>query len=160
MYIPAIIFNVIVMIVLIIAFKKNEEKAMDAMRLAWRSFLRLIPLMILLMFMYVLLGNLFTEQFILKYMSTASGVTGYLLGAALGGIIHLPMFIAFPIGGHLLELGVNPGFIAVLVTSLVMVHTFSIPIEVKELGWKFTIARNVLSLIFAIAIGVILGVLY
>ena len=61
---------------------------------------------------------------------------------------------------ELLDKGIDPGIVGGFITSLIMVHTFSIPIEIKELGFKFAITRNVLSFIFAITIGFIIAYIY
>lgn len=142
------------------SFLKNKEKNKEAIQLAFKSLKQIGPLILIILTIMMFIQRFFTTSFIEKYTTELSGPLGYIGAAFLGAIVHIPLFISFPLGGELLHAGVNPGFIAVLITSLVMVHTFSIPVEIKEMGLKFAIIRNVLSLLSAIMIGIILGVLY
>ncbi len=154
------LFNLFVLFLFALFFFKDRQKGKEVVRLAIKSAMAILPLLIIALVFMMFLDRIFSQEWIISYLSDTKGIMGYLLAAFLGAIVHVPLFISFPLGGELLKNGVNPGFIAVLITSLVMVHTFSIPIEIKELGLKFAIIRNSLSLVFAIIIGIIVGVLY
>ncbi len=156
----ALIFNAIVLIVFLVCYSADKEKSLHALRLSVRSFERIAPIFVVIIIFLIFMQGLFFGDAISAYLEGATGSAGYLLAAIAGAIVHVPPFIASPIAGQLLNSGVNPGYIAALVTSLVMVHTFSIPIEVRELGLKFALLRNLLCLVSAIVIGVIMGVLY
>lgn len=156
----ALIFNAVVFVVFFVCYFTGKEKSLHALRLSVRSFENIAPVFVVVILFLVFEQGLFSGDAIFAYVAGVSGLSGYLMAAFVGAIVHVPPFIAFPVAGPLLASGVNPGYIAVLVTSLVMVHTFSIPIEVKELGLKFALIRNFLCLVFAILIGVIMGVLY
>jgi len=49
--------------------------------------------------------------------------------------------------------------ISVFVTTLVMVGVVTAPMEIKELGKKFTLLRNGFGFIAALVIAVIMGVM-
>ena len=153
-------FNVLVAAVFFWFFHKDREKSLHAVRLAFKSFLTLLPLLVVVGVLLIFTQVVFSEEVLIKYPAEFTGALGYVVAALLGAFVHLPFFIVFPIGGQLLEKGVNPGFIAVLITSLVMVHTFSIPVEIKEMGLKFAVVRNLLCFAFALCIGIIIGVIY
>jgi len=155
-----ILFNLAVFITFLIYYSKNRDKARQALVLLYKSIRKIYPLILIMMFLFVFLQKLSIEGMITGYIEASSGYLGYLSAAVAGSIFHIPHFIAFPIGGQLLQTGVNPGFIAVFISSLVMVHIFSIPIEIKFLGVKFAVIRNGLSFMFSIIIGIIFGVLY
>ncbi|MCK5699349.1 MAG: hypothetical protein KAH93_05860, partial [Candidatus Aenigmarchaeota archaeon] len=156
----ALIFNAVVLVVFLVCYFRDKDKSVHALRLSVRSFERIAPVFVVVILLLVFAQGLFSGDAVFAYVAGVSGLWGYLVAAFVGAIVHVPPFITFPIAGQFLASGVNPGYIAVLVTSLVMVHTFSIPIEVKELGLKFALVRNFLCLVFAIVIGVIMGVLY
>ena len=156
----ALLFNIAVLVVFLLFYFRNKKKARHALHLAIKSFWKIGPLLLIVMIFLIFSQRIFSGERVITYLTHSSGPLGYLIAAFLGTVVHIPLFVAFPIGGQLLQSGVNPGLIAVLITSLVMVHTFSIPIEIKELGTKFAVYRNVLSFVFAICIGVIMGLLY
>lgn len=155
-----IIFNGLVGLFLLIYIFVDVRKAWEVIKSAFRSFRTVMPLLVVIFALLILMQQTFTEHQVAFIIKQTSGAWGYLVAGFLGAIVHIPLFVAFPVGGNLLHTGVNPGFIAVLITSLVMVHTFSIPVEVRELGLRFALKRNILSLIFALCIGIIMGVLY
>ncbi len=158
--IAPLIFNLVIIAVFASFYWKDNKKAVKAFNLALKSLLKIAPLIIIIIILLVFIQEILSAERLISYISGSSGPLGYVIAAFAGAFFHIPLFIAFPIGGQLLENSVNPGFIAVLITSLVMVHSFSIPIEVKELGLRFAVLRNSLSIIAAILIGAIIGVLY
>ena len=81
-------------------------------------------------------------------------------GAAMVGAVTLiPSLIAYPLAASLLRSGATVATIAAFITTLVMVGFVTAPMEIKELGKKFTIVRNGLGFIAAIIIGAIMGVI-
>ncbi len=156
----ALIFNAVVFAVFLVCYFTDKDKSVHALRLSVRSFERIAPIFVTVILVLVFVQDLFLGDVVFDYIAGVSGIWGYLAAAFLGAIVHVPLLITFPVAGQLLVSGVNPGYIAVLITSLVMVHTFSMPVEIKELGLKFALVRNFLCLVFAIVIGVLMGVLY
>ncbi|MEA3230102.1 MAG: hypothetical protein U9P44_04250 [archaeon] len=159
MYEP-LVFNAFIILVFLFFYSKNKNKAGKALKCAFKSLRNVIPLIMIMLIVLIFVQNTFSEEFIRQNITAFSGPTGYFIAAFLGAVVHIPLFISFPLGGQLLQSGVNPGFIAVLITSLVMVHTFTIPLEIKEMGLKFALARNILCLVSAIIIGFVMGVFY
>ena len=49
--------------------------------------------------------------------------------------------------------------VAAFITTLTMVGVVTLPLEIKEMGKKITILRNVFSFVFAIVIALIMGVI-
>ncbi|MFH1589897.1 MAG: permease [archaeon] len=159
-FIAPIIFYGIIGLLLFLSYRKNKEKFYDSLKISWKSGKNLLPIFLVVIILLMFTNSFLSKDFMNEYFTLFSGLSGILGAAILGSIVHIPPFIAFPIGGQILQSGVNAGVIAVLINTLIMVHTFTIPIEVKEMGWKFAIVRNGLSFIFAIIIGIIIGVLY
>ncbi|MFH1126913.1 MAG: permease [archaeon] len=159
-YMLPVMFNAIVLVFFLAFYYRDKDKSIHALRLSIRSFESIAPIFVVVILLLVFLQGFISEDVISLYVGGISGPWGYLLAAIAGAVVHVPPFITFPLAGQFLHAGVNPGYIAVLVTSLVMVHTFSMPIEIKELGLKFALVRNFLCFVFAIFIGVIMGVLY
>lgn len=159
-YLTIIIFYSIVAILIFISYKNNKAKNKLAFKEALKSSKELALIFVLVLILMVFLGTIFSSNYIIKYINQFNGIKGILFAALAGSIIHIPAFLAFPLGGQILKSGVNPGIIAVLINTLIMVHTFTIPIEIKSMGWKYAIIRNGFSLISAIIIGIIIGGLY
>ena len=155
-----LIFNLFVLLIFAIYFIRNKEKAFFSLNLAFKSTVKIFPLILIVLFFMALIQNFLKNNLLTNYILSAEGIFGHIITASLGAVFHIPQFIAFPLGGQLLNQGIDPGIVATFVTTLVMVHTFSIPVEIKELGLKFAVTRNLLNFLFAIVIGFIVGVLY
>ncbi|MFH1054332.1 MAG: permease [Candidatus Woesearchaeota archaeon] len=138
----------------------NKVKAEEALMIARGTFNRIFPLLLILLLLISFFEGILSVDTIRVYVSSLQGFGGYIISAFAGALFHVPSFIAFPIGGQLLQNGVKVGIVCVFITSLIMVHIFTIPIEIKELGYKFAILRNLLSIIAVILIGAIMGVIY
>ncbi|HNR66330.1 MAG TPA: permease, partial [Atribacterota bacterium] len=61
--------------------------------------------------------------------------------------------------GSLLRSGATIMTISAFITTLVMVGLVTVPMEIKSLGKKFTFLRNSFSLIGALIIAVLMGVI-
>lgn len=79
--------------------------------------------------------------------------------ALVGCTTLIPAFVAFPLAGSLVESGAGIMPVVAFITTLTMVGVVTFPLEKREFGWKFTIIRNSLSLLFAVLIAVLMGVI-
>jgi uncharacterized membrane protein YraQ (UPF0718 family) len=87
------------------------------------------------------------------------GVLGFFLIAGLGALLTIPAPMAYPLAGSLHQMGASLAALASFITTLTMVGLLSAPLEVKAFGRPFTILRQGASLILALAVGALMGVL-
>lgn len=80
-------------------------------------------------------------------------------GALIGTVTIMPAFIAFPLAKSLYVSGAHLVAIAAFLTTLTMVGVATYPIEVRHFGRSFTLARNGISIVMALAIAFGMGVL-
>ena len=88
-----------------------------------------------------------------------SGTAGFLLLAGLGALLTVPGPVAYPLAGSLHRMGASLPALASFITTLTMVGLLTAPLEVKAFGRRFTILRQSLSLVLALLIGALMGVL-
>ena len=157
---PTIIFiNLFALGCLILAFTKDRAKTKQSVKVAVKEFFRILPpVLIIIIFIGLLLGFVPPAE-ISKVIGEQSGFGGVLLIALLGAILHMPAFISFPLAGSLLKSGASISAVAAFITTLTMVGTATLPLEVKELGKKIALLRNGISFIIAIVIALIMGVI-
>jgi len=106
----------------------------------------------------LILGTL-TPETISKLIGAEAGYWATLLAALIGAVTFIPSLVAFPLAGSLLRSGATIMTISAFITTLVMVGLVTVPMEIKSLGKKFTFLRNSLSLIGALIIAVLMGVI-
>ena len=89
----------------------------------------------------------------------AHGAVGFFLLAGLGALLTIPAPMAYPLAGSLYHMGASLSALASFITTLTMVGVLSSPLEIKAFGRRFTIIRQSLSLLLALLIGALMGVI-
>jgi len=153
----AIFINFIALLALGISFYNNRQKTKNAVKKAFMKGINLAPQLILII---VIIGFIFAfipPESIEAYLGGELNTIQVIAAATFGAIMMIPSIIALPLAGSLIEGGASYTPVAAFITTLTMVGFVTIPIELKELGKKITIYRNVLALIFAVIIAIIIG---
>ena len=152
-----IFINIFTMSCLIFAFIKDRAKTKRSLILAVKSFFRIIPTVLIIIILIGLLLGFVPSSEISKIVGEQSGVGGVILVALFGAILHIPALISFPLAASLLESGASTAAVAAFITTLTMIGTVTLPLEIKELGKKIALLRNGISFIIAIIIAFIMG---
>lgn len=157
MNITAIIINVIALICLLIAFYKNKEKAVRSLKIAVKGFIRLLPMALIIVVGIGLLLGFVPPSTISQFAGEQSGVWGVLIVGLLGAVLFIPALLSFPLAASLLDGGASISVVAAFITTLTMIGTVTLPLEIKELGKKMALLRNGMSFLIAIVIAFIMG---
>ncbi len=150
----------ITIICLIISLVIDRKKTFEGVKRGAKMFLKLLPALLIVLFLVSSFIYLVPEEVIVEYLGADSGALGVITAALIGSISLIPGFVAFPLAGILVSRGVSYTIVAVFITSLMMVGTLTLPLEIKYFGGKAAIMRNVLSFLGAIVIGFLIGVFF
>lgn len=123
-------------------------------------FLKIFPTILSVTIIVSIVFYLVPEQKIALWFGDKSGIWGSISAALIGSISLIQGFIAYPMAGFLVQSGVGYPVIAIFITCLMMVGILTIPVEARYFGWKFAILRNTLSFIFALIVGLLIGVVW
>ena len=97
MNITAFIINGIAVAALILAFIKDKDKAVQSLKMALKSFIKILPMVfIIIIAIGLLLGFVPPEQ-ISRFVGDQSGAGGILLVGIVGAIMHIPALLSFPL---------------------------------------------------------------
>lgn len=144
---------------LIASFLLDRKKTLMGLKKGWMKFSKTLPTYLkLLMIISFLL--LFTEDYIINFLSNDKLILGLLFSLIIGSITMMPGFIAYPLAKILVDRGVSYMVVAGFVTSLMLVGILTYPLERKYFGRKATIIRNIMSFIVAGLISILMGVFY
>ena len=157
MNITIIIINLIAIIFLSIAFLKDKKKAKESLKIAMMSFIKMLPMLFIIVIIIGLTLGFLSADTISSIVGKQSGIIGIILTGLFGAVMHIPAILAFPLSASLLEKGASITVIATFIITLTMVGMITLPLEIKELGKKFAILRNVFSFVIAIIIALIMG---
>lgn len=104
----------------------------------------MLPQFIYILLLMGLLLAIFDADTIRSYIGAESGLTGMVISALTGSISLIPALIAFPVASELLNNGAGIMQIAVFISTLTTVGFVTVPIEIKYLGKKIALLRNIL----------------
>ncbi|OGC05147.1 hypothetical protein A2276_04300 [candidate division WOR-1 bacterium RIFOXYA12_FULL_43_27] len=147
-------------ICLALSFFADRGKTIAGIKRGGVMLLRILPALLLVVFLVSIFIYLVPEKVITGYLGSNSGAMGIVAAALIGSVSLIPGFVAFPLAGILISKGVSYTVVAVFITSLMMVGTLTLPLEIKYFGRKAAIMRNVLSFFGAIIIGLLMGVFF
>jgi len=159
MNVTTIIINGIALGCLFIAFIKDRKKAIQSLKMALKSFIKIIPMVFIIIIIIGLLLGFVPPNQISRFVGEQSGVSGVLLVGVVGALMHIPALLSFPLASSILESGASVTAVAAFITTLTMIGMITLPLEIKELGRNIALLRNGLSFIIAIAIAFIMGMI-
>lgn len=142
-----------------ISLMKSKQKTRQAFKVAGKALLKTAPSILTVLGVVGLTLGTLTPETISRLIGSEAGPLATLFAAIIGAITLIPSLVAFPLAGSLLRSGATVMTISAFVTTLVMVGFLTLPMEIKALGKKFAVLRNVLGFIAALLIAGIMGVL-
>lgn len=145
-------------ILFLVSIVKNKEKSKEAMKKSKGMMKNMIGDIIGIIFMIGLILTFIPPETIEKVLGSGNTLLSSLAAALVGSITLIPAFVAFPLVGSFVDAGASivPG--VAFLTTLTMVGVVTFPLEKKEFGTKFAVARNLLSFGAAISIAILMGV--
>lgn len=159
MNMTVLLVNGLAVIGLLIAIYKDRERGSRSVKRGLLSFLRLLPTVLTVVLLIGLLLGFAPPETLQQFVSKQSGVVGTLLTAGIGSVLHIPAIVAFPLAASFMEIGASITIAAVFITSLTMIGVVTLPMEIRELGWRFALLRNGVALVGALIIAVLMGVI-
>lgn len=136
---------------------RDRAKARQAVRIAIRSFLGILPSMLAIIGLIGLLVGLVPREVISRYLGQEASWGATVTAALIGAVLYIPSLVAFPLAASLLRAGASVATIAAFLTTLIMVGTVTLPLEIRHVGKKIALSRNLLSLLFAFVIAIVMG---
>ena len=143
-----------------ISLMTDRMKTKKAVKIAVKKFLKILPGFVQMLILVSVLLYLVPDKLIVKYLGESSNLVGIISGFFFGSITLMPGFIAFPLGGILLNKGVSYMSIAAFTTTLMNVGVLTYPVEKEYFGIRLTILRNLIGLVIAIIITLVVGFVY
>ena len=136
---------------------RDRAKAQQAVRVAIKSFVGILPSMLAIIGLIGLLVGLVPPEVISRYLGQGAGWWATVTATLIGAVLYIPSLVAFPLAASLLRAGASVATVAAFLTALVRVGTVTLPLEIKHVGKKIALSRNLLSLLFAFVIAIVMG---
>lgn len=140
------------------SFFKDRRKTSAALKRAWHMFLNVLPQFAAILLLMGLLLVILEPAAIERLIGAESGFLGLLLSALIGSVTLIPVLIAFPIAAELLANGAGIVQMAVFISTLTTVGLVTLPLEIRYLGKKVAVLRNLLAFLFSFVAAFVVGV--
>lgn len=154
------IFPAVAAVLLILSAVANRHKTVAALKVAWNRFWGILPLFLALLAAASFVLAAVPQSIYERYLSSDSPWFGTLAAGVLGSVSILPGFVAFPLAAMLVERGVARVTVSLFTTTLMMVGVLTLPIEMRYLGRRIAILRNVFALLTAMAVALVTGLYF
>ena len=148
----------LVIILYLFIFCFNFENALNSLKASGDIFLRLIPILFLVVFLMGLLNHFLKPKAISKYLGKDSGAKGWILAAAAGIISIGPIYAWYPLLKELRKQGMSQGLAAVFLYNRAIKIPL-LPVMIYYFGAAFTVLLLVFTVIASLIEGKIIEML-
>jgi len=124
-----------------------------------KSLVVVMPMLIAIIGLVGLFETIITPQ-MLHSLFSGFALKDTLIGTLAGGVSVGQPFLSYIIGGELLQEGVSLYAVTAFILSFVTLGVIQLPLEFSLFGARFTIMRNLLSLLFALLISWVTVAIY
>ncbi|UCF32986.1 MAG: hypothetical protein JSV78_11705 [Phycisphaerales bacterium] len=145
--------------IIMLSFLFDRRRTLKGVITGARMLYKLLPQFILLLIFVSTCLGVVPQETLAHLLGRQAGGPGVMIAALIGSVALIPGPIAYPLAAMLAEQGVSYTVLAVFVTSLMMVGVLTLPVEKEYLGTRIAIVRNLLSLIGAVFVGLIVGMI-
>ncbi|WP_067617698.1 permease [Alicyclobacillus acidiphilus] len=125
---------------------------------SWSMLTQSVPWIVVSMFAAGLAAQLIEPSSIARWFGPKSGLFGIVLAALLGLFGTGSRWAVYPIAAGLLSADATPGAVFAFITSWQLVSLTRLPAEVPFFGVRYTVIRTVISVLIAIAGGVLFNI--
>lgn len=142
---------------LLLSVFRDRKKTIQSLITAGKIALQVLPV---LFFIFVLMGTLqafVPQQTIAALLGTKSGPAGVLIAEGVGCFALIQPAAVFPFAGYLLQNGASYAAIAGFVLTAILIGITTLPLEAKLHGFRFTLARNLLTFVAAFTVAWLIG---
>lgn len=159
MHNTALLINLLAAAALTVSALKDRHKTRQGLVIAYKTFFRILPTVLLVLMLVALIMGFINKQLVSEWLGDSRNGLNVLIAAFLGSVLMIPSIVGFPLAASLLQKGASLMAVGTFITTLTMIGFVTLPLEIKELGRRFAIWRNGLSLLIAVVIGMLIGVL-
>jgi uncharacterized membrane protein YraQ (UPF0718 family) len=159
MYSTIVLYSVAA-VALLVSLIADRQKTVRALKIAWNR-LKNISLMMMVVVVLVAITLYFvSDALIAQVLGSENLLVSLGIGSLVGSVAIIPGFIVFPLCGLLLTKGVPYVVLAAFTTTLMMVGVVTFPMEKKLFGTRFALVRNLMSLVIALFVAFVIGVVF
>lgn len=140
-------YIIVALILLVISYFKDKKKTLKALNSILKISLNVLPVIFFIFVVMGLITIFVSKETIANLLGSKSGITGILLGEIIGAIALIQPSAVYPFSGTLLNKGASYAVLYAFIGTAILIGVSTLPAEIKFLGKKFTLIRNLLTFI-------------
>ena len=137
------------------AFAADPGRAWQALAVGGRIFWTVAPIIVAVFGLSGLIQVWLDRERVARLLGREGGVRALLLAALCGTLLIGPSYIIFPLLKTVRDQGARWAVLGIVLAAWA-VKIPMIPLEMEFLGWRFSLSRSLLTLLFAFPIGLLL----
>ncbi len=137
------------------SFIADRRKTLMGVRHGLRMLVGLLPTLVGVLAAVSLLMAAVSPATLERWLG-GGGPLPFVAALIIGSIALIPGLIAFPLAGVLKDNGATTAVLAAFITTLLMVGVLTLPIEIRFLGRRIALWRNLLALGGAIVVALVM----
>jgi uncharacterized membrane protein YraQ (UPF0718 family) len=153
----SVILYLIALTLLLVSFLKDKNKTKKSMRIAWSSFIKLLPNVLSIMLFVGITLAIVNPKIISSIIGSESGILGVVIALIFGSVTLIPSFIAFPLGGALLKAGAGYPQVSAFVSTVMAVGIVTLPMEIKYFNKTIALKHMAFSFLICVMFTVVIG---
>lgn len=142
----AISFLLVLLILVMLAFRQGTDTVLLGWNTSWQQLVRFLPVLVLAMLVTGFTEVLLPKGFVELWLSESSGFRGVGLAWLAGIITPGGSLVGLPMIAALFKVGVGTSVLITYATSFATLSLLKTPLEVGFYGWRLTIIRLFVSM--------------
>lgn len=142
------------------AYKKGDGSHVRGFKIAGKTFVHIGPLLLIAFILAGFMQVVIPPELIKNWLGEEAGLKGIFIGSIGGALIPGGPYIAFPVIATIFKAGAGLGTAVAFVTGWAMWGVITIMFELAIIGYRFTILRLGLVLVFPPCAGIMAGVFF
>ena len=139
MLIPTIIMGALAIILVFISYQKGVH--LQGLKVSGNMLIQIVPLLVFAFIVAGMIQTLIPREMISRWVGTASGFRGIMIGSVIGAFMPGGPYVSLPIAAGLLRVGASIGTMVALLTGWSLIAFSRLPMEIGIMGWKFALIR-------------------
>lgn len=140
-------YIIVALILLVISYFKDKKKTLKALNSILKISLNVLPVIFFIFVVMGLITIFVSKETIANLLGSKSGIMGILLGEIIGTIALIQPSAVYPFSGTLLNKGASYAVLYAFIGTAILIGVSTLPAEIKFLGKRFTLIRNLLTFI-------------
>lgn len=152
--------SVVVLVAYVLLMIVRRDMAFSALGNSTYYLIEMAQILPVIFMLTVSIDVLIPKEWIVKRLGKQSGIIGAALALAFGSLSAGPIYAAFPIAKTLHKKGASVANIVIILSAWAVIKVPMLANEAKFLGPDFMLVRWILTVVFILAIGIIMEKLH